>query len=71
MIAKIAESPAAGWTELWDHTLDLGWKAVQGLKMLSRTMSHHRKGERPCHLCESDAGNLLREEILLYRPHSC
>ena len=33
MIAKVAESP--GWAKLWDHTLDLGWKTVQGLKMLS------------------------------------
>ena len=43
MIAKVAESP--GWAKLWDHTLDLGWKSVQGLKMLSRAMSHHGKGE--------------------------
>ena len=34
MIAKIAEHP--GWAKLWDHTLDLGWKAVLGLQMLSR-----------------------------------
>ena len=63
MIAKVAESP--GWAKLWDHTLDLGWKAVQGLKMLSRAMSHHGKGERPCHLCESDTENSLEEETLL------
>ena len=63
MIAKVAEYP--GWAKLWDHTLDLGWKAVQGLKMLSRVMSHHGKGERPCHLCESDTENSLKEETLL------
>ena len=33
--------------------------------MLSRAMSHHGKGERPCHLCESDAQNLQKEETLL------
>ena len=55
MIAKVAESP--GWAKLWDHTLDLGWKAVQGLKMLSRAISYHGKSERPCHLCESDTEN--------------
>ena len=45
MIAKVAESP--GWAKLllWDRALDLGWKSMQGLKMLSRAMSHHGKGE--------------------------
>ena len=50
MIAMIAESP--GWARLWDNALDLGWKAVLGLKMLSRAMSHHGRGEHPCHLCD-------------------
>ena len=48
MIANVAESPRLA--KLWDHTLDLGWKAVQDLKMLSRAMSHHGKGKLPCHL---------------------
>ena len=61
MIAKVAESP--GWAKLWDHTLDFGWKTVQGLKMLSRAMSHHGKGERPCHLCDTE--NSLKEKTLL------
>ena len=26
---------------MWDAALDLGWKAVAGLQMLSRAMSHH------------------------------
>ena len=33
--------------------------------MLSRAMSHHGKGEQPCHLCESDTENSLKDEILL------
>ena len=41
MIAKVAESP--GWAKLWDHTLDLGWKSVQDLKMLSRAMTNMEK----------------------------
>ena len=61
MIAKVAESP--GWAKLWDHTLDLGWKTVQDLKMLSRAMSHHGKGKRPCHLCDTETS--LEEETLL------
>ena len=59
-IARVAESP--GWAKLWD-ALDLGWKVVQGLKMLSRAMSYHGKGERPCHLCDTTTS--LQEESLL------
>lgn len=49
MIARVAECP--GWAKLLDHALDLGWKAVVGLQMVSRAMSHHRTGDHPCHLC--------------------
>ena len=42
MIAKVAES--SGWATLWEHILYLGWKTVQGLKMLSRAIGHHGKG---------------------------
>ena len=42
MIAEVAESP--GWATLWEHILYLGWKTVQGLKMLSRAVRHHGKG---------------------------
>ena len=48
MIVKVAESP--GWARLWDHALDLGWKAILGLQMISRAMSHHGRGDHPCHL---------------------
>ena len=37
---------------LWDHALDLGLKAVVGLQMVSRAMSHHGRGDHPCHLCD-------------------
>ena len=46
LIAKVAECPE--WAKLWDHVLDLGWKAVLGLEMVSRAMSHHGREERPC-----------------------
>ena len=61
MIAKVAESP--GWAKLWDHALDLGWKAVLGLKMLSRAMSHHGRGKHPCHLCH-EASPLQEASVL-------
>ena len=32
--------------------LDLGWKTVKGLQLLSRALSHHRRGNHPCHLCD-------------------
>lgn len=50
LIAEVAEN--AGWACLWDAALDHGWKAVRGLQMVSRAMSHHSRGSHPCHLCE-------------------
>ena len=35
---------------------------IEGLKVLSRAMSHHGKGERPCHLWDTE--NSLKEETL-------
>ena len=61
LIAKVAKSP--GWAKLWDNALDRGWKAVLGLKMLSRVMSHHGRGEHPCQMC--DAATPLQEVSVL------
>ena len=55
-IAVVAES--IGWSKLWDMALDLGWKAVMGLQMLSRAMGHHGRGNHPCHLCNDEDGPL-------------
>ena len=60
MIAKVAECP--GWARLRDHALDLGWKAVVGLQMVSRAMSHHGRGDHPCPLC--DDPTLLEDGVL-------
>ena len=43
-----------GWAKLWDLALDLGWKAVLGLKMVSRAMSHQGR-EHPCYICAHNA----------------
>ena len=59
-IAKVAED--IGWSRLWDMASDLGWKAVKGLQMLSRAMSHHGQGNYPCHLCND--GPLLEKSVL-------
>lgn len=60
LIVKVAEHP--GWAKLWDHSLDLGWKAVLGLQMLSSAMSHHGRGKQLCHLCEVET---LKEDTVL------
>jgi len=62
MVAKVTEHP--GWAKLWDHFLDLGWKVVLGLQMLSRAMSHHGRGKQPCQLCEVGMISSLNLEIL-------
>ena len=41
-----------GWARLWDAALDFGGKTVRGMQMLTRVMSHHRRGSRPCPLCD-------------------
>ena len=42
-----------GWAQVWDATLDLGWKTVKGLQQLSRALSHHTRGGHPCHLYDT------------------
>ena len=37
-----------GWARLWDVVLVSGGKAVRGMQMLSRVMSHHKRGDQPC-----------------------
>ena len=48
-VIKVEE--VVGWAKLWYTTLELGQKAVTGLQILSRAMSHHGQGKHPCHLC--------------------
>ena len=40
-----------GWARLWDASMDLGVCHIRGLQFLSRAMSHHGRGCRPCPLC--------------------
>ena len=51
VIAEVASR--IGWARLWDGALNCGGKAVRGLQMLSRAMSHHGRGSRPCQLCDT------------------
>ena len=41
-----------GWTKLWDAALDLGANHTRGLQALSRLMSHHGRGSKPCPMCD-------------------
>ena len=50
VIAEVARR--VGWAQLWDATLDIEGKAVRGLQMLSRVMSHRGRGSRPCPRCD-------------------
>ena len=51
VIAEVAAR--IGWSNLWDGALNLGVKAVKGLQLLSRAMSHHGHGNHPCPLCDT------------------
>ena len=42
------------WPKLWDAALHLGTRHLRGLQTLSRLMSHHGRGSKPCPLCEKD-----------------
>ena len=52
---------AIGWGKLWDHAMSLGLRHTRGLQNLSRLMSSHGKGERPCPVCggAEDVGDVL------------
>ena len=40
-LLNLLDGQSCAWDRYHAHALDLGWKAVQDLKMLSRVMSHH------------------------------
>ena len=48
MVAEVSRQ--IGWSRLWDAALHFGWKTVKGLQLLSRALSHHRRGNHPCHM---------------------
>ena len=48
--------------------MDLGEKHIRGLQNLSRLMSHHRQGEKPCLTCEMslDGGTVLQHVLKVH-----
>ncbi len=56
-----------GWSKLWNSVMDLGPKHVRGLQNLSRMLSAHGRGEKPCfpqcvHACASICSELLQND---------
>ena len=63
LIAEVEER--VGWAKLWDVTLDFGVQHTRGLQFLSRMMSHHGRGNRPCPLCDAaPLETLVMEHVL-------
>ena len=55
-----------GWLRLWGSVMNYGIQHTRGLQMLSRLMSNHGGGQRPCPLCESsDLTTTVLEHVLL------
>ena len=53
-----------GWSKLWDSVMDLVPRHVRGLQNLSRMLSAHWRGNRPCPLCDEELEGLLAEHIM-------
>ncbi len=52
--------------QVWDCVMDLGPRHIRGLQNLSRILSSHGRGSKPCLLCEEESldGSLLDHIIL-------
>ena len=60
-----------GWSRIWDATLDLGEKSVRSLQYISRVMSHHGGGDRPCPLSDATPLHSPVLQHLLYTTPQC
>ena len=49
-IAAVARN--GGWLRLWDTALDLALRHTRGLQVMSRLISSHGRGRKPCPLCD-------------------
>jgi hypothetical protein len=63
LIAAVAKG--VSWLKLWDLALELGLRHTRGLQALSRLMSHHDRGKKPCPLCEGELNGLTVLEHVL------
>ena len=69
LIASVGDEK--GWAKLWDKALQLGHRHTRGLQNLTRLLSHHGRGEKPCPLCET-LGTTTQGGVLnhVLRDHS-
>ena len=49
-IAAVARN--GRWLRLWDTALDLGLRHTRGLQVMSRLISSHGQGRKPCPVCD-------------------
>ena len=63
LIAEVAEK--SRWPRIWDGVLEHGGRYTARLQALTRLMSHHGRGRRPCPFCEdSDFDVTILEYVL-------
>ena len=63
LIAEVAEK--SRWPRIWVGALEHGGRYTAGLQVLTRLMSHHGRGRRPCPFCEdSDFDVTILEHVL-------
>ena len=51
MIAAVAER--SRWPRIWDGALECGGRYTKCVQALTRLMSHHGRGKKPCPYCDS------------------
>lgn len=63
LVAQVGKE--ATWMKLWDSVMDLGPRHIRGLQNLSRVLSSHGRGSKPCPLCEEEnLDGLLLDHII-------
>ena len=64
LIAEVVKLDDSG-PALWDTVRQLGSRHTVGLQHLSRMLSHHGRGSKPCPLCDDElSGGSLTAHIL-------
>ena len=61
MIAAVAER--SRWPRIWDGALECGGRYTKCVQALTRLMSHHGRGKKPCPYCDSCEVPLLEHII--------
>ena len=62
-IVRVEEE--VGWQKLWDELLSCKLRNVEGLKALSRLISHHGRGNKPCPCWENSMTESVLDHVLM------